>query len=282
MIQGQAVAVIFLLYQSALSQNAQDYDSIMGQYKDLGDSVSSNGGKKLSPSPLTPQFADYQPGSDFSQLRDIADTGGYSSGDISNIRERAVSPIRSIYDSANRNLLRQKNLQGGYAPNFAAASAKMARESSNLISGKTTDANAAIAEMVQRGKLSGATALAPLEAQEAARRQAVTNSNANTANQFQMFNEENRLDTDKFNQSQDDNNFNKILETIKGRQSTFGTTPAMTSTLGSQALNAANTVNNFAPITRSSMSRGVVPGISSVGGSDSWMLPKIQAGVNYR
>ena len=264
------------VYQSAISQSAEDYDNIMGQYKGLGDSVRSNPsssspfGEKVNYSPISPQFTDYVPGSDFSQLRDIASTGGYSGDDVSNIRERAISPIRSIYSSANRNLLRQKNLSGGYSPNFAAASAKMAREQSGLISGKTTDANAAIAEMVQRGKLAGATNLAPLEAQEAARRQAVTSQNTSIANNANIFNTQNQLDTAKHNTGidqmiagQEDNDFNKILESIRGQQSTYGTTPAIASTFGNQALQAANTVNNFAPITRSSMSSG---GGARVGG----------------
>jgi len=282
------------IYQSAISQSADDYDNIMNQYKSLGDSARADAnsgspyGEKVNYSPIAPNFTEFTPGSDFSQLRDIANTGGYSDADIGNIRERAISPIRSIYSSANRNLLRQKNLSGGYAPNMAAAQAKMARESSGLISGQTTNANAQIAEMVQRGKLAGATSLAPLEAQEASRRQSVANMNAQIGNQSNMFNAQNQLATAQHNTnvdqgiaSQQDNDFNKILESIKGQQSTYGTTPAWASTVGNQALNAANTVNNFAPVQKGSMSGGAAVG--GIGGyyPQNNYLNQYRMGVNY-
>lgn len=253
------------IYQSALAQNAEDYDSIMSQYKNLGDSVRNNPsgsyGQKVSYNPIAPQFSEYAPGSDYSYLRDFADTGGYSDSDVSNLRARAVAPIRSIYASAQRDLDRKRNLAGGYSPNYNAATAKMARESSNLISGASTNANAAIAEMVQRGKLAGATSLAPLEAQEAARKQSVNNLNASTANEVAMRNAGLELETARHNKDVEDTDFNKILESIKGQQSTFGTTPAMLSTVGNQTLAAGNLVNNFAPIKRNRINSGVSSGV---------------------
>jgi len=155
------------VYQSALGQTAEDYDSIMKQYKDLGSKVSSEGGSRsdLNYTPITPHLTDYSAGdtTGINSLRDFSSTGGFDEAGINDIRARAIAPIRSIYDSANRNLSRQKVLSGGYAPNFGAVSAKLARDSAGQIGNVTTNANAAIAEMVQRGKLAGATALAPLE-----------------------------------------------------------------------------------------------------------------------
>lgn len=242
------------IYQSAMAQSAGDYDSVMNQYKSLGDKAGSTPSQRLNYSPISPQFTEFQPGSDNKYLKDFAETGGYSDEDIGNIRARAISPIRSIYDSANKNLLRQKNLQGGYSPNLGAVQAKMARESSNLIGEHTTNANADIARMVQGGKLAGATALAPLEAQEAARRQHVSDTNANISNSANIFNAQMPLQYGQFNASQDDNDFNRILETIKGQQSTYGTTPAIASTFGNQVLNAANTVSGFPPVKKGGMS----------------------------
>lgn len=246
------------IYQSALAQSAEDYDSILGQYKALGDKVSAGGndnfgGEKVNYSPITPSFVDDTGGADLSQLREFSQTGGFGSGDIDSIRERSIAPIRSIYDSANRNLLRQKNLSGGYAPNFGAVSAKLARDAGSLIGAQTTAANANVAEMIQRGKLSSATSLAPLEAAEASRKQALAEENARIANQTAMFNNQNQLETARHNESIDTTDFNKILETIKGQQSTFGTTPALFSTVGNQTMQAANVVNNLPPVTRGSM-----------------------------
>lgn len=247
------------IYSSAIAQTGEDYDSIMNQYKSLGNSVGLNNkadyGQKVNYSPISPQFTNDVGGADLSGLRDFSETGGYSDGDVANIRERAISPIRSIYDSANRNLLRQKNLQGGYSPNLPAAQAKMARESSNLISGRTTDANAQIAQMVQSGKLAGLSTLAPLEAAETRRRQDIMDTNTNIANQAAIFNANKQTETTGFNNdvgksnaTLNDNEFNKILETIRGQQSTYGTTPALASTIGNQTLNAASVANNLPPV----------------------------------
>ena len=266
---GEGAGFFPAIYQSAMEQSAGDYDSIMGQYRglgerasrgDYGDSSSENySGGNINFSPISPSFSNYEEEDDFSNLRDFAETGGFSGSDIGNIRERAVSPIRSIYDSANQNLLRQKSLQGGYSPNMGASIARMARESAGIIGEKTTAANADIAQMVQRGKLAGATALAPLEARESERRQDLAMANTNIANQANMFNIRGASEVDRYNaeanranressRSASSDNFNRILQTIQGQQSTYGTTPALANTFGSQVLNAANQVGNFPPV----------------------------------
>jgi hypothetical protein len=99
------------------------------------------------------QFRDYE--NLMSQYGEIARTGGYSPEDLQNIRARSVSPIRSIYAGANREVDRSRALQGGYSPNYAAAKAKMAREMSSSLADANTNVEANIAEMVQRGKLAG-------------------------------------------------------------------------------------------------------------------------------
>ena len=186
-----------------------------------------------------------------------------------------------IYDSANRNLSRQRSLQGGYSPGFGAASAKMARESSDLISQRTTDASAGIADMVQRGKLAGATALAPFEARENELRNQINASNAAEINRTNMFNTQAGLDFGQFNrqgeqfnkqldlsreqfgQTANQNDFNNILQSIQGQQSLYGTTPGLANTFGNQALNAAQTVNNLPPIQRGFGNYGGYGGRSS-------------------
>lgn len=87
--------------------------------------------------------------------QDFIKTGGYSSDDLANIRARSIEPTRAIYANMERELDRNRALQGGYSPNYAAASAKMGRESSQQISdiGRATEAD--IADRVQRGKLAG-------------------------------------------------------------------------------------------------------------------------------
>lgn len=240
------------VYNSALAQTAEDYDSIMGQYKGLKDSTLAGGGQqeRLNFTPINPTSAEYQPGSDYSYLKNFVNTGGYSDADVGNLRERAVSPIRSIYSTASKNIDRQKRLQGGYSPNAGALQAKLARESGYAIGDASTNANAAIAEMVQRGKLAGATALAPLEARETENRNAFNLTNANTANDFLKFNAQMPLEYGKFNAAQDNNDFEKILSTIQGQQGLYSASPGLMGTLGNQTISAANTANNFPPVPR--------------------------------
>ena len=86
---------------------------------------------------------------------EFAKTGGLSEQDRSNIRARAVAPIRSIYAQGRDELERQRALSGGYMPNFAPAQAKMAREQSYALSDKSIDTEAALAQLIQSGRLSG-------------------------------------------------------------------------------------------------------------------------------
>jgi len=92
-------------------------------------------------------------------FQNFAQTGGFSPEDLQNIRNRATSGIRSAYSSAQDNIERQRRLQNGYSPNYTAAQAKMARDESQSIADANTNANAAIAQMVQQGKLYGLTGL---------------------------------------------------------------------------------------------------------------------------
>lgn len=247
------------LYQSAVTQTGQDYDSIMGQYRDLASRASSSPSQKLNFSPISPTFAQYQPGSNVgaSALGDFTRTGGYSDSDVSNLRARGISPIRSIYQNAQRGLDRQRALQGGYSPNYTAATTKMAREQSSLLSDKIGDVNAGIAEMVQRGKFAGASALAPIEARETENMNQFNRDNAEAANRASVFNAQMPLQYAQLNKSNESNDFSQALEAIRGQQSLYGTTPALASTFGNQVLNAANTVNSFPPINRGISGGGV-------------------------
>lgn len=129
------------LYNTAVEQQAGDYSSIMQQYKNL-----ANG----------PAMAN---------LGELASTGGYSEGDKANLRERGLGPIRSIYSSANRDVDRQKAIQGGYSPNYGAVKAKMARDLSTSIGDQVTKVNAGIADSVANNRvgLAGTYANAQLQ-----------------------------------------------------------------------------------------------------------------------
>lgn len=112
------------------------------------------GGSSYSSSGAPKSFAGFQ---------QFAQTGGFSPEDLANIRARAVSPVRAVYANAQQNVNRQRALQGGYSPGFNVLQARMAREQGQGISDAATNAEAGLAEMVQRGKLAGLQGMAGTE-----------------------------------------------------------------------------------------------------------------------
>lgn len=146
-ISKSGVPGAFGLYNTAVEQQAGDYGNIMKGYQGFNSSA---------------------PMQNFGEL---AATGGYSEADKQNIRERGISPIRSIYASANRDVDRQKAIQGGYSPNYGAVKAKMARDLSSQIGDQVTNVNATLAQNVAQNRVGlapsfAAQSFAPLQAQQ--------------------------------------------------------------------------------------------------------------------
>jgi len=106
-------------YSMAAAKGFQDYDRLMGGYEDW------------------------------------AKTGGFNKADLGAIRSRALSPMRAVYSNANREVDRARTLQGGYSPGHGVLKARMAREQSSGMSDAATNAEAAIAELVNSGKKFG-------------------------------------------------------------------------------------------------------------------------------
>jgi hypothetical protein len=243
------------LYNAAATTQAEDYDKIMGGY----DSLQQNARTRTNQGyiPLSPQFQQYSPnysysrsadlGKNISGLQNFADTGGYSEGDISNIRERGISPIRSIYANAQNNLRRQKVLSGGYSPNYGAVSAKLARDSSSQIGDITTKVNADIAQMIASGKLAGLNSLSPVlghenDAINNARNQNETAKLENERYNTDQVNKTNVLNKQLESQNTEQNT-NDELNAVHGKQSLYGTTPALTNMFAQQVL--ANNQQNM-------------------------------------
>lgn len=99
-------------------------------------------------------FADY--GNIMSEYDNFSKTGGYSALDKSNIRNRALSPIRSIYSSTNRDVDRQRTLQGGYMPGYGTLKARMARDMNQGMSDAAGSTEAQLAQMINEGRRFGA------------------------------------------------------------------------------------------------------------------------------
>lgn len=256
--QPRPIGTIKSAYDAAATENAQNYDDIYKNYDDILQSSKSNSSNKLNYVPINPVFTRNLQGNQYNRtgnlntaltgLEEFSKTGGYSDSDIGNIRERAISPIRSIYDSAQRGINRQKVLSGGYSPNHGAITAKMARESSSRIGDITTGVNAEIAKMVQQGKLSGLNTLANVSSQENNLINQNNMANTKMANDVELMNaeEQRRVDDinrqmmlafEQMNQKNEDDNTNTQLAATQGKQSLYGTTPALTSTFANQVLN---------------------------------------------
>ncbi len=243
------------VYDAAATTQAEDYDKIMGNYDDILNSAKSRS-SGLNYVPINPVFNRNVRDNTYSRsnslnnaitgLEDFSKTGGYSDSDVQNIRERSISPIRSIYSSAQEGLRRQKVLSGGYSPNYGAVSSKMARDASSRIGDITTKVNADIAQMIAQGKLSGLQSLAPTAARENELINSTRNKNVDVKNQNDLGNTEeqrrvNTLNT-QLRTQRESQGANDALAAVQGKTSLYGTTPALTQLFGNQVLqnNAQN------------------------------------------
>lgn len=236
-------------YDAAATTQASDYDSIMGGYDDLinrsksGTLMGSAPKSNAIASNYTPNYS-YNRSSDLGGLvgglQEYSRTGGYSDSDVGNIRARAVSPIRAAYGNAQRNLERQKTLQGGYAPGHGAALAKFAREQSSLMSDASTNVNAKIAEMVAAGKLSGMQSLSPLLSQENTLQNTISGRNEDARRETMEGNtqdERNVRDSNMAAEQQNtQGNVGAEMQALSGKSNLYGTTPALTNMFGNQVL----------------------------------------------
>jgi hypothetical protein len=246
------------VYDAAVEQQAGDYDDIMGGYSSLAERARSGAGNNpIQFNPITPSTRQFIQGQGYNRSQDLgkligdlqgfSTTGGYSDDDVSSIRERGLSPIRAIYANAQRDANRQKNLSGGYSPNAGAVNAKMAREQSSLLGDASTKINAQVAQMIQSGKLAGYNQLSPLLGRENDLINQITQRNTDAQRDVDLWNagETNRANefntnmgqrTQEFNANQNNQNDALELSSLQGKQSLYGTTPALTSMFGNQVL----------------------------------------------
>jgi len=227
----------YKLYNSGVGQNAEDYNNIMSGYKNQ---INTNATiPRLNYSAYTPQSYNYTPTADYqgaySQLKDLSETGGYGAQGINDLRERAISPIRAVYANANREVDRNRRLQGGFSPNYNAVKAKMAREMSDQIANQVTNVNAGLAQNVAQNRLQAAPQLTSFAQTESGRENEARNKSVEAANQAQQFNIQMPLEYSKFNAGLN----NQQLQALQGMTSLYGTTPALANLFGNQAMQRA-------------------------------------------
>jgi hypothetical protein len=203
-------------FTAGAQKQAYDYDTIMKNYENVIGDAKTN--------PITALMPQYSQSADvtksLSDLSGLSDTGGYTPEGIANIRERDISPTRSIYANAQQNVERTKALGGGYSPNFNATQAQMARDESNQIASVDTAANAGIAQNVAANRLAASGSYAGAAANANNERTSVDQSNANRDLEARL------------------SNRGAITGAIGGEANLYGTTPALTNTFGNQVMQA--------------------------------------------
>lgn len=223
--QGPMVQSMAHNYGRGSEADYLNQNDIMGKYREVygaaGGGGTGAGGGGFAPSHIgyTDPFKSYGGYEEFSK------TGGYSRDDIANMRSRGVSPIRSAYANANREIGRTSALQGGYSPNRTAALSQMARQQGQGMADATQNVEAGLAEARNKGRLAGLGGMYGIEGQrlgadlEVGKFNAQANMAAGASGQ--AAGEANRADQ---------------LRALSGMSNLYGTTPGMSQTFGNQLM----------------------------------------------
>ena len=232
-----------------------DYNKIMQGYRNLASSAANSTAPNFN---LPINIPTYQTTGDYNNaiqnLQGLSQNGGYSAQNIADLRARGVSPIRAAYGNAQEDIARQRTLQGGYSPNFTAASAKMAREMSSQMADQVTNVNAGIAQNQAANKLAASVPLASTTAGEQANRNQFGLESANMQNQYGLAKLNAQMQAYEIPlQTQ--------LAALGGETSLYGTTPATTNMTGNNALNIAGLQENIRQNNiRNGMAQGQIYG----------------------
>ena len=230
---------MYRTYNTAVEKQAGDYDTIMGNFRNIY--ARGGAGADNAFSPIRAEQTTYNKSPDttaaLANLRGLTETGGLSGGDQQNLRARGVSPIRAMYANAQRDMDRQRRLGGGYSPNYGAVTARFARDQSSLMADQLDKVNAGIAEMVQKGKLSAAPQYAGAAQSESDLAHRIGLDNTAARNQANQFNAQGLFDSERAKRGE-------RLEATKGMANLYGTTPALSSLYGDQAMNTAKFQND--------------------------------------
>jgi hypothetical protein len=226
-------------YNNSTAQQGQDYTRLMGGYQNFASGMaaprnySAQQVSVIRPEELNQAYGylnEAAPG-----YRTFAETGGYSPQDIQELRARGSAPITSAYSNAQMEINRARAIGGaGGSPNYIAAMARMQRELPGQLSTATTGVNAALADAIRQGKLSGLAGLTGIGTQMGGLASADSSRqlSAGIANQGAD------LQAQGLTQ-QALNNYNQMqLAALNGQSGLYGTTPGMASMFGNQALSA--------------------------------------------
>lgn len=142
------------------SRNRIDYNDARGQniYNNANAFLGAQGQQFQGDYGAARQSDDQMRNAAYGGFQNFINTGGFTPNDIGSMRARAVSPIRSAYDTAKRDVMRF----GGSGAGRGTLMARLARQGGQAMSEGVTNANAQIAGLKQQGMLQGAQGMAGL------------------------------------------------------------------------------------------------------------------------
>jgi hypothetical protein len=243
-------------YARGSESNFGDYNNIMNQYNSIasgGGAVgggSGGGDYSYGAEEWTPENIKYNdPFSSYAGYEDFSKTGGYSPQDINNMRARGAAPIRAAYGNAEREVARQRSLQGGYSPNAFALQGRMAREQGQLGADAAVNTEAQLAEARNKGRLAGLGGMSDIEKQRLAGDLDVQKYNATINNQAKQSNVGARnaaaAGSASNNAAAAAASRSDQLRALSGMTSLYGTTPGMAQLYGDQVLSAIGQSGTF-------------------------------------
>jgi len=225
-------------YRTGLGQNMQDYGNIMGGYNQFSQGL--GGPTRFTyqnvnaprPNELNESYNTLRgalPG-----YQEFAQTGGYSPTDIQELRARGTSPIRSAYGNTMMELDRSRALGGGYSPGYTAALSRAQSELPGQMADAMTGVNAKLAEDIRSGRLAGLAGETGIGQEMGG----LASAEAQRQQQAQLANQRAGLETQQLGEESLQNLRANQLRALSGQTGLYGTTPAMTSLFGNQALQA--------------------------------------------
>ena len=92
-------------------------------------------------------------------FRNLMNTGGYSEGELGDIRSAGNRIIPSFFANLRNQMRTAQNATGGYSPGYSASAASMARDAAHQSQDAALDTELGISDRVRTGKLTGANTL---------------------------------------------------------------------------------------------------------------------------
>lgn len=228
-------------YKAATTQAQDEHNSIMDNYKAIANTPTPG---MSTFKPITASTVNYTRNPDLNTAiqgyKNFSSTGGFSGSDITDMRERGISPIRSVYANATSALDRNRALQGGYSPNYAAVTGKMSRELSGVLADRVQNVNAELAKMIQAGKLQGLSGLSSASIADSEMAQRAGLANQSALNAASGINAGNELDYNKLNANILAGSEANKLAATQGMSNLFASTPGLVKMFGDQVLNSTD------------------------------------------